>query len=265
LSGDHADKFEIFNDNGVLKLLLKEALDFEGGTSEGDSAYYEVTVRVADDASPTGFVERPVRVYVQDVPEPENTAPEIEGAADSQIQDVKLAKPFASMTVFDNEDATDTDMTVTITFAMADGAFADLSVAAGYDVVADLTDDGTTYTLVLTGKAHNLSSVLQLLEFDPENYNGDAPAGWARDTVFTVKLQDSAGGSSQAHVTLHVTANRAPTAITLSNDTVPEDWGATMEVGVLGAVDPNGDTEFTFSLANPADPRASSSSSSRVR
>jgi chitodextrinase len=70
--------------------------------------------------------------------------------------------------------------------------------------------------------------------------------------TFTVRAKDAAGNLSNASnsivVTTQAPANRAPTAITINNNTVDENYWLGYTVGTLTTTDPDAGNTFTYSL-----------------
>jgi VCBS repeat-containing protein len=130
--------------------------------------------------------------------------------------------------------------------AVAENSAAGTIVGCLFDVDPDA---GDTATFTLTNDAGGLFAISGV------NLVTTAPLDFEQAASYqvTVQVTDSAGATFSKNIQIGVTnVNEAPTDITLSNASVPENTPNGIVIGNLAAVDPDTGDTATFSLTNDA-------------
>ncbi|KAB0267379.1 cadherin domain-containing protein [Microvirga brassicacearum] len=233
--------------NGGPVLVVNGLLDYEtaphGDGIPNGNRWYEVLITASDGAltSPPELV----KVFVTDV-NPDNRAPVIEeGQTDWTIEDTAIASPFSELTFTDQDGG---DITVTIQLDIPSSGVLDNFLANG---VTYGYDDLSGYYWV-TGAADLVTDAVNALTFDPDD-RANAPYHDPVVTHFEVTVFDARTFAISTVTVTSEAANRLPTNISLSANSINESNGQGTPVGVLGATDTNqGDTVFTFALTDDA-------------
>ncbi|WP_243369035.1 hypothetical protein, partial [Microvirga solisilvae] len=180
-------------------------------------------------------------------PETTNSAPDVSVEPGRESTDAvdngPLKNPFGGLVFADDEKDV---LTVTISF---DASHGDLVIPLGLATPGFEEKDGKKiYTF--TGRPDSLAIIMDVLQFDAAE-RPLAEAGSHHVTEFTIGVTDEDHATPDTVVVRvdTVVANRAPSNITLSKDTVSEIVGG--EVGILSATDQDNAT-FSYELINSA-------------
>jgi Ca2+-binding RTX toxin-like protein len=231
LPNDGEGRFAI--ENGNLVLTHSELLEAV------ETKTYPIQVKVTDAAGASYVQGFTITLHAED------DAPTLTGvpATAQTVEDLQALSPFSAVTVTDVDSPV---LTITVTLDdPAKGALLNLS-GGSYDA--------QTGTYTLSGSASEITAALRALRFDPR----DRPMALGQDetTTFTITVQDeSSSDVSQTCTVISAVSNRAPTAITLSGTSIDEHAPKGAVIGLLGAVDPNGEQGFTYRLLDNAEGR----------
>ena len=171
-------------------------------------------------------------------------------------QEGALAIPIDAGTTVDDVDDGDLIERATVKITDATKQSGDALALAAPSSKIDASFSGSTLTL--TPKASETpdftdwAAALDSVSFDTSN---DTPStSRAFDfTVYDGPVADPATRSGTAHQTMTVVpTNDAPTAMSLSNDSVAENQPAGATVGTLSTTDPDNSSGFTYALVDDA-------------
>ncbi|MCG7392258.1 cadherin domain-containing protein [Microvirga sp. ACRRW] len=217
-------RFKLGADGKSILVANGALLDYE------TASFHDITVRVTDGSH---SIERVIRITLNDLPEAApNRAP-----ADIRISARSVLENAGNGTVIGLFDADDADIGDVLTYSLVDdaggrfeifngklrvkdGSRLDYEAASSHTITVRVTDKG--------GLSFEKEFIIDLVDVD------DGPMG--------------------------VPANRAPVDITLTggmkgNGSVDENADANIEVGSLGAIDPDIGDSFAYELLDDADGR----------
>ncbi|WP_157961493.1 hypothetical protein, partial [Microvirga flavescens] len=232
---DWGGRFSVVKEGGKWYLVAlggPNNFDFEdpntGGVFDGITFWF----RDSNDTNNTGTVlqQLTVNVYLKDVDETAaNQAPtfSITGATGFPADDNgDPVKPFVGVTLGDTEND---ELTVTLSFADADGTLGGLS-GAGVQVTGNVMTSGTrTYTFV--GKAVDLQNFFDNVTFDPTNSTQNSGT---IITPFNFTVKDASHTAT--------THNNAVNVVTTIKDKTPANTAPTFSIAgaTSFAADDNG-------------------------
>ncbi len=227
-----------FNDNATAALIqqLVRSLTYTN-INEVDPSTSPRTISITLADGTGAWTTAATSVTVHQV----NDAPALLGisASPQTVADDGLLAPFASASIGDLDSPS-----LTLTVTLDDPAKGTLlhSGSGSYDAL--------TGTYTVTGSAAAVSAALQALQFDPrERFT----LGEQETTTFTIRVSDGAHAPVLETATVTaVAANRAPTVISLDGTSIGEHAGLGAVIGTLGAMDPNGNQGFTYTLLDNA-------------
>ncbi|WP_243375599.1 cadherin domain-containing protein, partial [Microvirga solisilvae] len=234
LLNDADGRFKLSADGKSILVADRTKLDYETATQ------HTIRVKVTD-----GSHERIEEIVIKLNNKLEDGSPEIivDRAITTAVDDGTEVNPFDGVHFFDPQDD---DLTLRISFDSASG---DLVLQEGIvPTDRELMGDGTlVYTFEGTYGA--LAIIMDVLRFKAKP-QPTMEAGTVITTPFTIEISDSTSLVVNTEVKVKTTiANRAPSNITLSKDTVSEIVGG--EVGILSATDQDNAT-FSYELINSA-------------
>ncbi|MGO4573026.1 cadherin domain-containing protein [Microvirga sp. 2TAF3] len=171
---------------------------------------YTLTVNIGDGHG--GTASQNITIRIKDVAV-SNAAPTVTvtgSTTTAAVDDGPAVSPFTGVTFGDNEND---DLTVTISFAAADG---DLILPVGVTATSAITAGTKTYTF--TGKADILSLALKNVKFDPIDRAAAAGTKFTTDFIIGVKDGSHAPVTNsqikvESTVSDHTVANDAPTMV----------------------------------------------------
>ncbi len=201
-------------DNGTFTIVGNELWLFSVADFETKSSY-SIRIRTADSGSPTLSFVRTFTIQVTDV----NEAPTA-----LSLSSASLIENNTNPTVVGTLSANDPDAGTSFTYSLVAGAGS--------------TDNG------LFSLAGNQLSFNAIADFETKpsysiraRVTDNGSPGLTFETTFTIVVAD---------------VNEAPTALSLSNATVPENNANPTVVGTLSANDPDAGTSFSYTLITGA-------------